>query len=209
MRPSLGGRSGWPRRRAVRIASSCARACRSAGEAAAGLALAAARTPAGAPAQLALSGRVSKRHRGRGESRWRSDALDAGAAPAVSMGLPGEHGARRAASMGAGDRRRTRLRRGPRRWRSSHSLSQAVVVMGVRPTCTCSISRTMSSRAARRELSLSARCTSAGSRSAAMFRGPRLGGRTSWVGDSHSKVSKNRVELQNRGATAHPARAPA
>ena len=56
-------------------------------------------------------------------------------------------------------------RRGERRCRSSHSASHRVVVFGVRPTTTCSISRTMRSRAARRELSLSERWISQGSRS--------------------------------------------
>jgi hypothetical protein len=68
--------------------------------------------------------------------------------------------------LGAGGRRLCTLgRRGERRCRSSHSASQRLVVFGVRPTTTCSISRTIRSRAARRELSLSERWTSQGSRS--------------------------------------------
>jgi hypothetical protein len=62
-------------------------------------------------------------------------------------------------------------RRGARRRRSNQSVSQPAVVMGVRPITTCSISRTISSRAARRELNFSALCTSHGSRSTAAWVG--------------------------------------
>jgi hypothetical protein len=79
-------------------------------------------------------------------------------APAERRGLVEPLGA-------GGERSCTVGRRGERRCRSSHSASHRVVVFGVRPTTTCSISRTIRSRAARRELSLRERWISQGSRS--------------------------------------------